>query len=110
MIGLPEVFHGVIQDSASSAILCAILTARERATGWQANEAGLAAGPEIVVYTSDQTHSATEKGAKIAGLGRQNVRVIKTDLETFAMDPAALRRLCWRTKRRAEFQPAWSRT
>ncbi|MBT6313406.1 MAG: aspartate aminotransferase family protein [Alphaproteobacteria bacterium] len=89
MIGLPEGFHGVIQDSASSAILCAILTARERATGWQANEAGLAAGPEIVVYTSDQTHSATEKGAKIAGLGRQNVRLIKTDPETFAMDPAA---------------------
>jgi aromatic-L-amino-acid decarboxylase len=89
MIGLPEGFHGVIQDSASSAILCAILTARERATGWQANEAGMADLPEIVVYTSDQTHSATEKGAKIAGLGRANVRIIPTDPETFAMDPAA---------------------
>lgn len=90
MIGLPEGFHGVIQDSASSAILCAILTARERATGWQANEAGLAGGPPVVVYTSDQAHSATEKGAKVAGLGKENVRLIQSDPETYAMDPAAL--------------------
>lgn len=90
MIGLPEGFHGVIQDSASGAILCAILTARERATGWRANDAGLSGGPPIVVYTSDQTHSATEKGAKIAGLGRENVRLIETDPETFAMRPEAL--------------------
>ncbi|MCG8694373.1 MAG: pyridoxal-dependent decarboxylase, partial [Minwuiales bacterium] len=45
MIGLPEGFAGVIQDSASSAILCALLTAREKATGWQANEKGLGALP-----------------------------------------------------------------
>lgn len=90
MIGLPEGFHGVIQDSASSAILCAILTARERATGWRANEAGLAGGPPVVVYTSDQAHSATEKGAKVAGLGRENVRLIASDPKTFAMDPVAL--------------------
>ena len=90
MIGLPEGFHGVIQDSASSAILCAILTARERATGWRVNESGLAGGPAIVVYTSDQTHSATEKGAKVAGLGRENVRLIASDPATFAMRPEAL--------------------
>ncbi len=90
MIGLPEGFHGVIQDSASSAILCAVLTARERATDWRANEAGLAGGAPVVVYTSDQTHSATEKGAKVAGIGRENVRLIETDPETFAMRPEAL--------------------
>ena len=106
MIGLPEGFHGVIQDSASSAILCAILTARERATGWQANEAGLAGGPEIVVYTSVQTHSATEKGVKIAGLGRQNVRLIQTDPETFAMDPAAFEAAVLADKAAAASQPA----
>ena len=90
MISLPKGFHGVIQDSASSAILCAILTARERVTDWRINESGMAGGPSIVVYTSDQTHSATEKGAKVAGLGRQNVRLIETDSETFAMRPEAL--------------------
>ena len=89
-IGLPEGFAGVIQDSASSAILCALLTARERATGGAANEQGLAgAGAAPVVYTSDQAHSATEKGAKIAGYGRRHVRLIETG-DDFAMKPDAL--------------------
>ena len=51
MTGLPEGFQGVIQDSASSAILCAILTARERATGWKANEDGLGASARLAFYT-----------------------------------------------------------
>jgi aromatic-L-amino-acid decarboxylase len=87
MIGLPDGFAGVIQDSASSAILCALLTARERATGWRANEDGV--GGRLTVYCSDQTHSATEKDAKIAGLGRTNVRKVAVD-DAFAMRPDAL--------------------
>ena len=77
MIGLPEGFHGVIQDSASSAILCAILTARERATNWRTNEAGIT--DRMTVYCSSQTHSATEKDAKVAGIGRANVRKVPVD-------------------------------
>ena len=89
-IGLPEGFAGTIQDSASSAILCALLTARERATEGAANERGLAeAGAAPVAYTSDQAHSATEKGAKIAGYGRRHVRLIETGSD-FAMKPGAL--------------------
>ena len=89
-IGLPEGFAGTIQDSASSAILCALLTARERATECAANERGLAeAGAAPVAYTSDQAHSATEKGAKIAGYGRRHVRLIETGSD-FAMKPGAL--------------------
>lgn len=91
MTGLPEGFHGVIQDSASSAILCAILTARERATGWQVNRTGLGAAPALAAYTTAEAHSATEKGVKIAGLGAENLRKIATD-ETFAMRPEALDR------------------
>ena len=89
MIGLDEGFHGVIQDSASGAILCALLTARERVTGGDANEDGLAGAAPLAVYCSDQTHTATEKGAKIAGYGRRNVRKIATDAQ-FAMRPEAL--------------------
>ncbi len=89
MTGLPEGFTGVIQDSASSAILCALLTARERATGWRANEEGVGAVGPLRVYCSTETHSATEKGAKIAGLGRANVRKIPVDAR-FAMRPDAL--------------------
>jgi aromatic-L-amino-acid decarboxylase len=89
MIGLPEGFAGVIQDSASSATLCAILTARERATGWRANEEGLGATERLTVYCSTETHSSIEKDAKVAGIGRANVRKVPVD-ERFAMRPDAL--------------------
>lgn len=89
MIGLEEGFHGVIQDSASTAILTALLTAREKATDWNINENGMAGGPVLTAYCTGETHSATEKGAKIAGFGRANVRKIAT-LDGFGMDPAAL--------------------
>jgi aromatic-L-amino-acid decarboxylase len=89
MTGLPEGLTGVIQDSASGAILCALLTAREKATGWKANEKGLGAQPKLNVYTSNQTHSATEKNVKIIGLGRENLRLIDVD-ENFALRPDLL--------------------
>jgi aromatic-L-amino-acid decarboxylase len=91
MIGLPEGMSGVIQDSASSATLCAILTARERETGWRVNEEGLGAAPPLAVYASEQTHSSIEKAVKIAGLGRRALRLIPTD-ERFALRPDALAR------------------
>jgi aromatic-L-amino-acid/L-tryptophan decarboxylase len=89
MIGLPGGFTGVIQDSASSAILCAILTARERATGWRVNEEGLGAGERLAVYCSTEAHSATEKDVKAAGLGRRNLRKIGVG-HSFAMRADAL--------------------
>lgn len=89
MTGLPDGFSGVIQDSASSATLCAILTGRERATDWRANEEGLAALPAVTVYTSEQAHSSIEKDAKVAGIGRRNIRAIPTD-DAFAMRADAL--------------------
>jgi aromatic-L-amino-acid decarboxylase len=89
LIGLPAGFAGVIQDSASSATLCALLVARERATGWQANEQGLQACPPLVFYTSAEAHSSVEKAVRIAGLGRANLRLIATD-EACALRPDAL--------------------
>ena len=70
MIGLPEGFTGVIQDSASSATLCAVLVARERATDWQVNQDGLGACPPLAFYASEEAHSSVEKAITIAGLGR----------------------------------------
>jgi aromatic-L-amino-acid decarboxylase len=90
LLALPERFKstgrggGVIQDSASSATLTALLAARERATGWAGNERGL--DGRLVAYTSTQAHSSVEKAVKIAGLGRQNLRQIEVD-EKFAMRP-----------------------
>jgi aromatic-L-amino-acid decarboxylase len=89
MIGLPEGFAGVIQDTASSATLCAILTARERATDWRGNEDGLWACEPLVLYASEQAHSSVEKAISIAGLGRKSLRLIATD-DDFAMRPDLL--------------------
>ncbi len=89
MIGLPEGFAGVIQDTASTATLVAILTAREVATDFAVNEQGLGASERLVVYASHETHSSAEKDVKIAGLGWRNLRTIETD-EDFAMRPEAL--------------------
>jgi aromatic-L-amino-acid/L-tryptophan decarboxylase len=89
MIGLPEGFAGVIQDTASSATLCAILTARERATDWRGNEDGLRACEPLVLYASEQAHSSVEKAVRIAGLGRKSLRLIGTD-DDFAMRPDLL--------------------
>ncbi len=93
MIGLPEGFAGVIQDTASGATLTALLTARERATGWRANQDGLPAlgaeGLGLTVYVSEEAHSSVEKAAAIAGFGRASVRKIPTDRE-FALIPEAL--------------------
>ena len=88
MLGLPARFKsdgpggGVIQDAASSAVLCALLAARERATKLQSNERGV--GGRLVVYASTQAHSSVEKAVKIAGLGRQHLRLIEVD-DRFAL-------------------------
>jgi aromatic-L-amino-acid/L-tryptophan decarboxylase len=96
LLGLPERFRstslggGVLQDSASSAALCAILAARERSLGGASNREGLADCAEtLVAYTSSQAHSSIEKSIRIAGLGSKNLRRIRVD-ERFAMDPEAL--------------------
>src|SRR6478752_3288810 len=74
-MGLPEKFlststgGGVIQDTASSATLCAVLTARERATNFQSNQSGISA--KLCAYTSNQAHSSIEKAIQIAGIGRE---------------------------------------
>ena len=95
MLDLPARFRssgsggGVIQDSASSASLCALLAARERATGYASNERG--ADGRIVAYASTQTHSSVEKATLIAGIGRQNLRQIDVD-DSHAMRPDLLAR------------------
>jgi aromatic-L-amino-acid decarboxylase len=93
LLGLPEKFlssntgGGVIQDTASSASLCALLAGRERATQYQSNARGC--DGKLVAYCSAQTHSSVEKAAKVAGLGASNLRAIGVD-EKFAMRTDAL--------------------
>ena len=77
--GLPPFFTGVIQDSASSATLVALITARERATQFTSNLDGVPRG--LRVYCSSEAHSSIEKGVGVAGIGRNNLVKIETDSE-----------------------------
>ena len=95
MMGMPESFKstsrggGVIQDTASTSSLTAIIAARERATNFQSNQKGIK--KKLVAYISTQTLSSVEKGIKIAGIGKENLRVIDVD-EQFAMQPELLKK------------------
>lgn len=87
--GLPKEFTGVIQDTASTATLVSILTAREKATGWSINDDGMSGMTKMAVYCSVEAHSSIEKAVKIAGIGKNNLRKIPVD-EKFAMIPGEL--------------------
>jgi aromatic-L-amino-acid/L-tryptophan decarboxylase len=93
LLDLPERFSsrgdggGVIEDSASSSTLCAILAARERATGLQSNHKGC--DGNLVAYASTQTHSHLEKDIRVAGIGSDNLRCVGVD-EAYAMRPDLL--------------------
>ena len=88
-IGLPPEFFGIIYDTASTSSMHALVAAREftqpesRVEGYRGN---------IVVYTSEQSHSSIEKGAIAIGIGQKNVRKVPVDAE-FRMRPDALRAL-----------------
>ena len=88
-LGLAPQFTATIHDSATTTTLCAVLTMRERALGWQGNTAGLSGGPRLRIYASAQTHSSIDKAVRVAGIGQDNlVKVPQT--ANFGMDPAAL--------------------
>lgn len=97
LLGLPANFRtdsgaggGVIQDSASSAVLVAVLAALRRS----ADHRGAAGTPaRHTMYVSGETHSSVERAGRISGVGAANVRVVDADPETLAMDPSHLERL-----------------
>lgn len=89
MLGVPSSWRGVIQDTASTATLCSILSAREARSDFLINERGFADAPRFTAYCSAETHSSIEKGVKIAGIGRDNLRKIAVD-QAFALRPDAL--------------------
>ncbi len=90
MVGLSPAWSGVIHDTASTATLVALLCARERASDYGLAKGGLQAeGRPLVVYASDQSHSSVEKGATLAGFGRNNIRFVPHD-DSFALRAEAL--------------------
>src|SRR5579875_1842058 len=90
MVGLSAAWSGVIQDTASTSTLVALMCARERTSNYSLARGGLQAEEKpLIVYASSQSHSSVEKAALLAGFGRANVRIIPID-ERYAMRPDAL--------------------
>jgi aromatic-L-amino-acid/L-tryptophan decarboxylase len=90
-LGLADGYVGVIQDSASSATLSAVLTMRERATGYTGNRDGLAEKGHMRIYCSDQVHSSIDRACWVAGIGQANLVKIATSGDRRGMDVDALR-------------------
>ena len=88
MTGMPDHFHGVIQDTASTATLTALLSAREKYSDFEVNKRGFQNG-KYRIYCSTETHSSIEKGVKIAGFGATNLVKVGVD-DKYAMDPKKL--------------------
>jgi len=90
MLALPEEFTGVIQDTASTATLVALLSARERATGYRTGREGVTEGrPRLVVYASREAHSSVDKAVKLAGYGMEQLRRVPVD-DRYSMRSDAL--------------------
>jgi aromatic-L-amino-acid decarboxylase len=91
LTGLPESWQGVIQDTASTGCLVALLAARERATDYSETRGGLQAeAAPLTVYTTQQAHSSVMKAVSLAGYGQDNLRLIEVDPVSYAMRPEAL--------------------
>lgn len=90
MVGLSTAWSGVIQDTASTSTLVALLCARERASNYSLARGGLQGEARpLIVYVSAHSHSSVDKAALLAGFGRDNVRTIPTD-ERHALRPDAI--------------------
>jgi aromatic-L-amino-acid decarboxylase len=93
LTGLPDSWKGVIQDTASTACLVALLVARERATDYSEVRGGLQAeSAPLTVYTTEHAHSSVVKAVALAGFGRDNLRLVGVDPVTYAMRPDELAR------------------
>jgi aromatic-L-amino-acid decarboxylase len=103
-LGLAPHFTGVIQDSATSSTLSAILTMRERAMDWRGITSGVAGEAKPRIYASAQTHSSIDKACWVAGIGQDNLVKVATD-DNFSMKPDALRAAI-QADRAAGFVPA----
>jgi aromatic-L-amino-acid/L-tryptophan decarboxylase len=90
LLRLPKELTGVIQDTASTATLCALITAREKYSDYAINQEGFGSMPKFRIYCSEHAHSSIEKAVKIAGFGQENLVKIKCD-ENFSMNAPALK-------------------
>jgi glutamate/tyrosine decarboxylase-like PLP-dependent enzyme len=103
MIGFPDAAGGVLVSGGSMANLTGLATARHALSGWDDREHGLAGGPRLRVYVSDQGHSCIRKAIELLGIGSANLRIVPTD-DRFRMRIPALESMI-AEDRRAGYRP-----
>ncbi len=91
LTGMPSGFEGVIQDTASTATLTSLLTAREQHSRYTINARGFTGNEKFRIYGSEETHSSIEKAVKIAGFGKENLVICRVRND-FSMDTDHLRK------------------
>ena len=89
-LGLPKAFNGVIQDSATSATLSAVLTMRERALNWEGNKQGLFNKKVLRIYVSSEAHISIDRSIWFSGIGEENLIKIPTKGALRSMDTELL--------------------
>ncbi|GAA6191205.1 pyridoxal-dependent decarboxylase [Phaeobacter sp. NW0010-22] len=89
-LDLPSEYEGVIQDSASSATLAAVLTMREKALNWTGNTQGLPGQTPLRIYCSSEVHTSVDRAIWVAGIGQDNLIRIPIQGDWRGMDPVAL--------------------
>lgn len=92
ILGLAPAWHGVLQDTASTSTLVALICARERGSEFAQMRGGVRDGEELIVYSSAQAHSSIGKAALMAGFGQNSVRSCPVN-DDFSIDVSALRHL-----------------
>ncbi|WP_293573071.1 pyridoxal-dependent decarboxylase [Phaeobacter sp.] len=89
-LDLPDQFQGVIQDTASSATLAAVLTMREKALAWRGNQDGLFNQKQLRIYCSSEVHTSIDRAIWVSGIGQQNLVRVPIKGDWRGMDPDAL--------------------
>ena len=97
-MNLPKAFKGVLQDTASSATLTAVLTMREKALGWTGNKTGLSGRKTLRIYSSEEVHSSIDRAIWFSGIGEDNLVKIPVCGELRSMDVSELRKAIQRDK------------
>lgn len=88
LMNIPDNWTGCIQDTASTATLAAMISAREKKTNWSINQNGFD-NQKLKFYCSSETHSSIDKAVKILGAGMENLVKVDVD-QDLAIIPSAL--------------------
>ena len=97
-MGLPSGFKGVIQDTASSATLTAVLTMREKSLDWTGNKTGLSGRSKLRIYASEEVHSSIDRAIWFSGIGEDNLVRIPVYGDLRSMDPELLKKAIQKDK------------